>query len=189
MTIGRIGGLVIIIGSLIFMFAAAPMSKIYGPQDIEGRMALLNANRPAYVFSQLLFAIGAAVTAAGFVVMSPRLRPSASPDWLPALASTLLLLGTASWLLFVYQRAVNPEVYFQDYARVPWNAWAYLVLTALALLIFGLVFLQSGFPRWIAYFTVIVIGLLTAGAIFIPEWLPPQLTYLLTLVIGVAVVL
>lgn len=182
---GRIAGFMIIIGSLIFILAASPIGKIYGTQDFEARMARITASRSAYVFSQVLFAVGAVATAIGFARLSPGLRSSARPGWLPTLASLLLLLGSAVWVFFIYQRTVRPEICFRDYASVPWQAWAYLALTAIALLLFGIGFLQAGYPQWMAYATVLVPGLVTAGAILIPEWMPPQLTYLLTLDIGI----
>ena len=175
----------IIVGSLIFIFAATPVSGIYGKKNLEDRMAMITARRGAFVISQVGFGLGSLLTAVGFLLLTLHLRDSQSP-WPNYAAAVSLVMGAILWAVFIYQRTLEPETMFGDYlgSRIMWVSF---VFTEIGLVLYGVVFLQSSLPQWLGYASFAVAAAMLVGALTIPGWLPPQIIYLLTLVVGIVV--
>jgi hypothetical protein len=185
MDLHTLAGMVTIIGSILFIFAGMPMSNIYGEKRLEDRLARINANRRAFVVSQMGYGLGALITALGLLLFSLDTGDDAS-IWLNYGAAAALVIGAGLWTVFIYQRTVDPETMFGDYLGSR-PMWAYFILTEIALALYGFVFLQSDTANWLGYASFITVAGMAVGALTIPEWLPPQVLYLLTLIIGVTV--
>lgn len=183
MSLPTISGVVMIIGSLMFIVAAAPMSGIYGEKSLEDRLTQIAAKRSAFIISQLGFGLGGLATAIGFLLLSIGLRETENV-LLPAAAAAVLLIGAVLWAIFIYQRTIDPASMFGDYlgSRIMWVSFAF---TEVGLVLYGVLFLQGRSPDWLGYVCFAVAGLMLIGALTIPTWLPPQIIYVLTLIVGI----
>ena len=152
MSLQTVSSIVIIVGSLMFIFAAAPMSGIYGEKSLEDRLAKITANRNAFILSQVGFGLGSLITGVGYLLLSIDLRDS--QNVLSAGAAAALIAGAGLWAFFTYQRTKDPASIFGDYlgSRIMWASFAF---TEIGLVLYGIVFLQSTYPDWLGYTSLV----------------------------------
>jgi len=181
------GGMITVIGSILYIFAAAPMSRIYGGRDADAVVAEIQAHWRAYVVSQTMFGAGSVVTGVGTALMAVRFAEASGP-LLPVVGALSMLGGGVLWALISYDRTLDFERFFREYGSFGWRAVAWLALTGIGLAIYGFIFLDAGFPEWVAYGTWVLVGLQVGGAIVAPKLVPPQIYYLATLLIGAVAV-
>jgi hypothetical protein len=183
MELASAAGLVTAVGSLMFIFALTPLTGLYGGRDPDQVIGHIKAHWRAYMTSQVLFAIGAITTGVGLALLSVRLAEGSGP-LLPALAALAVLAGSVTGAARMYDRTVNYERFFREYGHFPITAWAWLTLTGMGLLSYGLIFLAPGSANWLGYLTLGLTLAMIVGAIAIPKLVPPQIYYVATLVIG-----
>jgi hypothetical protein len=184
MDLAKIAGIVIIVGSVLFMFAATPGPNIYALSDPKEQLAVIAQHRTNWIVSNAGFGLGALATAVGFGLLSLRLR-GGQAGWLNAVAAGAMLVGAFFWAFLVARRAIRPDEYFPYSAASLWPGWIYYGLTVLALAAYGFVFFEAGYAAWVGYVTLGFAGLLTVAAIAAGNALPPQILYLPALVIGI----
>jgi len=170
---------------LVASFVGPP--KLYQEPESETRLALIADHPTRWAASNLFFALGGLVTAAGLALFSLQLRGSVS-TWLIGLGATAYILGTIVWAIFMVQRTINPASLFTSYAFSPLTV-ALLGLTVIGLLLYGVIFLQAGYPGWLGVGMIAGMTLIGGPALFFPaqffKSFPPQILYLFTLIAGI----
>jgi hypothetical protein len=173
--------IVIILGSILFLAASfSPMSSVYMEPTAEGKLTIIQSSPGGWVLKQVLYSLGALLTAGGFSAVAYRLRGSISRLHLPIIVT--LLAATVFFLAYVVFRTVNPETWVQI---PPPHAQflAYTFLTQAGMLLLGIALLQSGYPRWLGW---LITGSMVALFVLtmILRDMPPLAYYLLGLVVG-----
>ncbi|HZD57128.1 MAG TPA: hypothetical protein VE136_10420 [Anaerolineales bacterium] len=184
----QIAGVVLIVGLVLVLVAAfAGPPRLYQDPDSDNRLQIIADYPGRWLASNLFFILAGVVTAVGLGLFSLHLRASIS-GWITGLAAAGYTLGTIAWMVLMAGRAVNPEPYFRNYTFSPLTV-ALLWLILVGLLLYGVAFLQAGYPGWLGFGTIAGTGLIGAAALFFPNQFyasfPPQILYLFTLVSGI----
>lgn len=188
----KLAGIVLIVGSVLFMIAAfTPLTFKVIMADIQQRIDLIQNERTGWVLVNILFGIGSVVAVVGLVLFAQHVQSIG--DNTPVrvvsyLGAATAALGALCWIIIVYNRAALPPQEVANNLSV--NYWifpAYTLLTQIALMIFGFVLIQSGYPAWLSW------GMLVSGGLSIVAYLvfkdmPPFVHYVLLLVMGIALV-
>lgn len=110
--------------------------------------------------------------------------------WLIWLTVTAYILGAIVWAIFMFQRTVDPASLFTSYAFSPLTI-ALVGLSVIGLLLYGILFLQAGYPSWLGVGTIAGMALIGGAALLFPAQFfasfPPQVFYLFTLVAGIVI--
>jgi hypothetical protein len=188
MDIQQSAAILLILG-FVFVLVASFVSppRLYQEPESETRLAII-ADYPArWIASNVFFVLAGVATAIGLGLFSLHLRGSVNA-WVNGLAVAGYSLGTVAWVILVVSRTANPEPYFGAYHFSPFTI-ALLWLLAGGLLLYGVAFLQAGYPGWLGVSTIAGMALIGGVALFFPTQFyasfPPQLFYLFTLVAGI----
>lgn len=182
----RLGGLVICIGASIFLAAAfAPMSRVFAVRSPDEKLAIINRSLGFWRLFQVLFALGALITAlgVGLLEFSQYWRFTVQ-QFLPAV---LLLIGAVPWCAHVYLRAVNPQAFALG-ALPAWHFKLYTLLTLAGFFLLGIELLYLMGGSWQGFF------LMGASMLIFMLYqqfkdMPPFVYYLLALVLGVSILM
>jgi hypothetical protein len=187
-----VAGMLLISGFLLVMAASfAGPPRLYQEANSQEQLQLIEEYPNRWLASNVLFALAGLATAVGLILFtfSSQGEGSALISWLAALAYAL---GTLFWIFFLANRFQDPAQLFENYSFSPFTV-ALFGLLIIGLLLYGIAFLQAGYPGWLGYGTaglVTVIGLL---AVVIPgtffKWFPPQTLYFFTLAAGIALLI
>lgn len=180
-------GSILMIGSLAFLTAAfMPVSRVFGVRDKEQKLAIIQAERSGWTFSQSLFALGAAITWLGLGLLAIRIL-YANGSVIPLVSTAVAGVGLIFWLWHVYLRAAKPE----DFVNNLLPGWHFLLYGFFTLL--GLIGISLGmpalkFPVWLPVANISSAVLFTLLFLIFKD-LPPALFYLVTLVNGIALLI
>jgi hypothetical protein len=176
-------GVILIIGSIIFIIAAfSPISRVFGEPDPARKLEIMEKGRTGWTISQVLFVLGASVTAIGLGLVAYRLRgsPGAPLAWL---GFGVVAVGAVLWDWHVYLRALDPAAF--AFGTLPaWQFVAYTLLTLAGLAAFGVVYLRAGFPAWLGGVTIAGAAVLLVLYLVFRD-MPPFVYYILTLLAGI----
>jgi hypothetical protein len=183
----RFSGIVLFIGSVIFLVAAfLPISWVFGERIIEKKLEMINAARGSWEFAQVLFGSGAIVTALGFMIAYLHLRGKEA-DTASLVAFLSALVGALLWCWHVWLRGTDPDAFVHRLLFPNWPAGAYFILMQVALFSFGLALLQARCPSWV--------GRLNIGAsvvsfliLVILGDLPPFVYYIITAITAIVLI-
>ena len=182
-----LAGLLIILGSVVFIFAALlPISRVFAERNPEKKLSLMEDHPAAWKVAQFLFALGSGLTVAGLAVLSSYLWAvyALITAWV---GLALVAVGAFFWLWHVLQRAADPQAFVQG-QQAPWLFPAFTGLTLAALATYGLTLLLAGYPFWLGLL-LIGSGILYAVLYLIMKDLPPLFIFTTTLIAGVALAL
>jgi len=174
----------ILIGSVLFLAASfSPISRVHMEPTAAGKLAIITAAPTAWLIAQLLYALGALITAVGLGRALFQLR-NVGPFILAAGAILLLAAGAVLFSAYVFSRAADPQTWVQ--ITPPHSLFlGYTILTQIGLGLFGIVLLKTDFPRWLGWLvTGVTLTLMILTAIFAD--MPPFAYYLLALPVGIA---
>ena len=134
-----------------------------------------------------MFVLGGLATVARLILFTIYVQGEVNSllNWLAALSYSL---GTVLWIIFLYNRTINPAQLFEDYVFTP-STIALIGLLLGGLLLYGIVFIQADYPGWLGFGTVGLSVLIGAPALIFPgrffASFPPQVLYLFTLAAGI----
>lgn len=178
----KISGIITLVGSILFLVAAfSPISRVYGLRDAEEKLSMIINARRAWGVSQVLFSLGAIVTALGvaFAAYALKDRPQAP---LLFTAAAFLAIGASAWVWHTYLRTIDPQA-FVNGSLPGWHFSLYTLLTMGAFLLTGVALLRMGFSLWAGW--ILVGGALLFFVLYlIFKDMPPFVHYLLGLVLG-----
>jgi hypothetical protein len=176
-----LGFLLVIAGSVV----SPP--RLYQETDIQIRLEIVEDHMARWTASNVLLGMAGLVTAVGLILFSYYVRADVNSllNWTALLAYSL---GALAWIIFLSQRQVDPAQLFEDYTFSP-LAIGLISLMLLGLLLYGVIFIQSGYPGWLGYGTVGLTAIIGILAIIFQDRFfanfPPQVFYLITLVAGI----
>ena len=172
-----------IVGSALFLCAAfTPISsRVFPENSATLKLEVIGASPTAWSVTQILFGLGALVTAIGVGLLAYALsgQPSA---WLIWASVAVLILAAILWLWHLYGRTVDPVAFAEG--RWPhWPLLAYFILTEIGLAILGYALLRSDLPRWIGWLLIGSMVLLFVLTLIYRDMIP-LMFYLVTLIAG-----
>ena len=133
--------------------------------------------------SQILFALGALVTAAGVGLLGYR-STEAGPSFPLYAAAAVMMAGALLWSWHVYQRAATPALFTTG--QLPaWPFVVYSLLTMVGLTLLGMAILQTGLASWVGWLCIGSAALFLVLALVFRD-MPPFVYYLITLTVAVA---
>ena len=184
----NLSGYMLIAGFVLVLLATfAGPPRLYQEPSSEKRLEIIEDHQSRWIASNVLFVLAALVTAAGLILFSiyAQGEVNSALNWLAALAYGL---GTTLWIIFLYNRTVDPAQLFEDYVFTP-STIALFGLLIGGLLLYGILYLQAGYPGWLGIGSVALTVMIGALALFFPSRFfasfPPQTLYLLTLAAGI----
>lgn len=184
----NLAGILTIAGFLLIILASiVNPPRLFQEPDIQKQLEILEDHPMRWLVTNVLFGLGGVVTAAGLVLFSILVQGEVNSilNWLAALC---YCFGTVLWILFLYNRTVNPSQLFENYSFSP-STIALIGLLLSSLLLYGIVYIQAGYPGWLGFGTIsltVLIGIL--GLIFPARFFasfPPQILYFFTLAAGI----
>jgi len=191
--IRRLGGLVIVAGSVGQLIAAAlPDARVFTSSDPRVQLEAI-AKRPAGWRAQAVgFPLAFTITALGFAAVAPTMSGTRSRK-LAMAASALSLLSVLLWLPITVRRLAigrrvdaliveQPEVVNIGGATF----WPYTLATLGSIIALSCALVVSGLHRRLAVITATVSGLAVMLLPKFRDW-PPFLSYLITLAIGLRI--
>lgn len=184
MSILKISGVVILIGSVCFLVAAfSPISRVFGLPNSKDKLAVITGDLAAWNVSQVLFSLGSIVTTLGVALLAYTLKDRPLAPLLFA-AAVFLAVGAAAWSWHTYLRMKDPAA-FVNGTLPGWHFVLYTLLTMAALTLVGIALLRMGFPAWTGW---LLIGgsLLFLMLYIIFKDMPPFVHYLLGVALAIA---
>lgn len=161
--------------------------KLYQEPDVNRQLELIAEHQTTWIISNVFFGLAGVVTAVGLALFSWQKRGSENA-WLASIGSAAYFLGALAYVIFLYQRTVNPAPLFTDYSFSPLTVFL-LAALVIGLLLSGVAFLQAGYPVWLGVVTIGGMVLIGGAALFFPtrffSFFPPQVLFLFTLVAGI----
>lgn len=188
MTSERLSGIILLIGSVLFIMAAfMPISSVFTEPVPEKRLAIINAAPDSWRLAQVFFGSGAVVAAIGLFVAYLFLRGKhASAASL--IAFLLALIGALLWGWHTYLRAMDPEAFARGSLQLRWLAGAYFILTPAALFAFGIAIRRARYTRWLGWLNigaaiVFILELIVSGDMI------PLLYYVITAITAIVFIM
>jgi hypothetical protein len=155
----KLAGITFIVGSLLVQ--AAAFSRIFNQYfqepDVQKRIEIVEADPTGWAFNRGLFVAGIAVAGVGFLLLAWHIRRSqdAATRLIGYLAAVAGGIAAALALRGFFAEASRTP---QEIATAPvdWTAYAFILLTQLALLATGVVLLRAGYPGCLGW-TVLIL--------------------------------
>jgi hypothetical protein len=181
----QLAGTLLIAGAICFWLGAGlPPRRVYVETDPQERARLIINHRSNWVVGHILLLAGVLIVAIGLGVFTGTVE-TANARPLAIVGLVAIALGSIVWAYIVvrFRLAMPPE----EYVRTTAEAWTYptfTLLTLVALILFGIVLLMSGFPIWLG---IVIAGL--SGLILIAflarQNTIPALYYIAPLIMGI----
>lgn len=163
--------------------------RLYQEPDVNRQLELIDEHQTTWIISNVFFGLAGVVTAVGLALFSLQLRGGENA-WLAVLGSAVYAIGALGYVVFLYQRAVDPAALFTDYSFSPLTV-VLLAGLIIGLLLTGAAFLQAGYPVWLGIVTITGMVLIGGSALFFPtqffNYFPPQALFLFTLIAGIVI--
>lgn len=177
----RLAAWTLLVGSLIFLFAAFNPSSmaVFPAATPEARLAAIQRYRSLWVISQVAFGLGAVIAALGYVLLARALGDRAVAMALPRAAALGMLFGALLWGINLVQRATD----FTGFAQGTQPAWPFVIYTLLTiagLAVWGWIYLQSGFPGWLGWATIGLAAVVLVLFVALRD-MPPFVYYVISL--------
>jgi hypothetical protein len=184
---------ILLILGFVLILAASTVGppKLYQEPDIEKQLENIGNHTTSWTVSNLFYALAGFVTAGGLIIFSLQLRGSGS-FWLAGAGSAAYILGAVAYTIFLYRRTVDPAALFTNYTFSPLTV-VLLGSMVIGLLLYGVAFLQAGYPGWLGVGMIAGMVLIGGAALVFPaqffKSFPPQVLYLFTLIAGIVLLL
>jgi|GEM_PF-899226 len=178
-------GLLIIIGSLVFVLSAFAMpniNRIYMESSATEKIHIIEDHPGTWIFHNIMFLLGSTITALSLVILSSHLENIRGHTWF-WLGSIIILVAVIPWDWHLILRITSPEGFVRN-ALPGWLFVSFTIFTLVGLGLLGVGFLQSPFPLWLAWLHIIGAGLLLMLFILLKD-MPPFVYYLFTSTTGI----
>ena len=184
MSIERISGIMLLLGSVIFLIAAfVPASWVFAERDPQKKIEMINTAPGAWRFAQFLFGLGATIAAIALLFVYIHLKDNGAGN--EGLAAFILAMtGVIFWDWHVFLRANDPQAFAFGQLEPNWTYAPYAILTNAALVLLGLALFTAKYPRWLGW-TSIISGIFFTLCLIIFHDIPPFTFYL---ILGMAAV-
>lgn len=184
MTTERIGGILLIVGSVVFLIGAAVgVPGVFTQRDPQARLRMLNERLRAWQIAQPLYGAGPFIAAGGVAFLAA--ASDGGSRAVLAATSGALAIGALAWGWSLYLRGTRvTEFAFGTLPGWPFATYVLLTIGGIALLALGL--LIGDFPTWVGWVTLGADVAFLAGYLRCKD-IPPFVFYLLFVVVGLAV--
>ncbi len=177
------GSIIIMVGSVLFLIAAfSPISRVFGIPSPDRKLEIILSAQNQWMIAQILFALGAVVTAAGISIVAYYFRNQPFSTLLN-IGAVLLFIGAFLWTWHVYLRAIDPQLFVERGIPV-WYFASYTFLTQAGLVLFGIALLRTEIQNWVGWMMIGSMGLFFVLTIIFRD-MPPFVYYAITLTTGV----
>ena len=184
MTADRTGGILLIVGSVVFLIGAAVgVPGVFTERDPQERLRMLTEHPRAWQIAQPLYGAGAFIAAGGVAFLAA--ASDGGSRAVLAGASGALAIGALAWGWSLYLRGTRvSEFAVGTLPAWPFATYVLLTIGGIALLALGL--LIGDFPTWLGWVTLGTDAVFLAGYLRFKD-IPPFVFYLLFVLVGLAV--
>lgn len=186
----RLSGIVLITSIIVTVLSGFlfPLPKLYQETDIDVRLQIVEEGGSNFANSQIATIVVVAGIAVGYLLLTLHLQGDETAR-LANFGATAMLLGTISITIYLLLGISDPRAFLDRAARESAGLSIYLKasawLTIAGYLLYGIVFLRGGFPRWLAYFTLGFTILVLVVVLFIEVFAVEALLFLMPLIVGI----
>lgn len=185
----QMSGVVIAAGLFFYVAAMFVAPRLYDTEDISERLHLIEENQARWNISQLFFALGPGVTAAG-IAMLAFLQRSGTSAWLYGLGAALFAIGSGIAVWLVYRQTMDPAAFWEGTETPLIIGYGFLLLSLAGMICLGIAILQSSFPNWVGYFAIgsaVVLAIASLASRGQAGFFISIFIYLVTFVMGVVI--
>lgn len=180
----RIGGVLLIVGSVVFFLGAAiGVPGVFTRTDPQVRLRMLTERRRAWQVAQPLYGVGPGFATAGVGVLAASSGGGAAV--VLAASCGMLAVGVLAWWWSLFLRGTR----LSDFAFGELPSWpfaTYVLLTVAGIALLGLGFLLGEFQTWLVWVTLVADAVFLVGYLRFRD-IPPFVFYVLLTVVGVGV--
>jgi hypothetical protein len=183
-TTERTGGILLIVGSVVFLVGAAVgVPRVFTQRDPQVRLRMLTERLRAWQVAQPLYGTGPVIAAAGVALLAAASDEGSRTALAASCAA--LAIGALAWGWSLYLRGTRvSEFAFGTLPGWPFATYVLLTIAGIALLAVGL--LIGDFRTWLGWLA------LGTDIVFLAAYLrfkdiPPFVFYLLLTLVGLAV--
>lgn len=175
------------IGSFLFLVAAfLPYSRVFAEPSPEKKLAIIMNMRKLWNIGQILFGLGAIITAVAFGFLSFGLREITGIVG-SRIGFFLMLAGALLWSWHVTERMINPAA-FTSGNNTPYLFVVYSVFTQVGLVLLGILFVNSSIANWVGWMFIIGSALFFVLMVIFKD-MPPFVYYLISIIASVVIYL
>ncbi len=189
MNITQFSGIVISAGFVLYVAAMVVAPQLYNTSDIDQRMGIITANQTRWNLSQIFFALGAGLPAAGFGILAFVQRGGLT-GWLWILGAVAFAAGSAIGVWLVYRQTLDPAAFWEGTEIPKVIGYSFLALTLAGMLFLGIAMLQVNLPGWVGYLLVGSGGILLVATLITRAesgFFITVFAYLVTFIAGIVI--
>lgn len=162
MDIVKISGILMITG-FVFLVGSGVIAPpgVYRETEFGERLKIIENHQTRWSATNAIGALGALSTSAGFLLLSVHLWKSQNQILVFLGAAAFSISGIAITIQS-YRRVVDPALHLASASPLE-RVWLWSLLAAI--LVFGFIFLQAGYPTWLGYLSIGSAVLLGIGAV------------------------
>ncbi|MFN2135496.1 MAG: hypothetical protein ACK2UK_06045 [Candidatus Promineifilaceae bacterium] len=109
--IPQFSGIIISAGFVAYIAAMLVAPQLYNTTDISRRLAIIDTQKARWYLSQILFALGPSLAAAGFLLLAYSRRQTPA-SWLYLLGTVLFAAGSAMAVGLVIRQTLDPAAFW-----------------------------------------------------------------------------
>ena len=186
----RLSGIVLI-ASIVMMVLSGiifPLPNLYQETDIDVRMQIVEQGGSNFTNAQIITIVAVAGMAVGYLLLTLHLQGEKTAR-LANFGAAAMIIAAISITIYLLIGISDPRAYLDRAARessgiaIYLQGFAYLAIAGY--LLYGVVFLRAGFPKWLAYFTLGFTTLVLFVVIFIEIFAVELLFFLMPLIVGI----
>jgi hypothetical protein len=183
-TTERIGGVLLIVGSVVFVIGAAVgVPGVFTQRDPQVRLRMLTERLRAWQLAQPLYGAGPAIAAAGVGFLAA--ASDGGSRALLAAGCAALAIGTFAWGWSLYLRGTRVSEF--AFSTLPgWPFATYVLLTISGIALLGLGLLVGAFRAWPGWTALGADVFFLAGYLRFKD-IPPFVFYVLLVLVGAGV--
>ena len=180
----RIGGVLLIVGSVVFFVGAAiGVPAVFTQTDPQVRLRMLTERRRAWQVAQPLYGVGPGIATAGVGVLAASSGRGAGA--VLAASCGTFAVGALAWWWSLFLRGTRVSDF--AFGELPsWPFATYVLFTIAGIALLGLGLLIGEFPTWLGWVTLAADVVFLAGYLRFGD-IPPFVFYALLTVVGVGV--
>ena len=185
----RLAGVLIIIGFITFWFGNLYSPPgVYSETDTELRLQAAEKNPLRWALSQGLGGVGIAVMFLGLLALSIELSGEFS-FLLTYLPAALNIVATVLISIYLYQYINDPVSIWEGSGQALLTVAA-LMIVLISGILYGILFVQAGLPKWLGYLTIgyCLLALVAFVALRPPPFYVISLYFFVLLGVGISLV-
>ena len=189
MSLEKIAGITIILGVAIYVLAMFVSPRLYQEPNLSKRMSIVDGKRFRWYISQIMFALGIALPALGFLLLTR--HHGIQGHWSIYAGASSFTLGALLGVIFVYRQTFDPLQYWKK-SQPSWLIVGAVLLILIGLFLCGVAFVNTDYPSWAGYIAIVSAVIMTAVFLLkrsTTSFLVATVSYLITFFMAIVLII